>query len=170
MLANRSVLAAFAVTGFMFAPVPVHAQQSPEEAKANLAIWGNAIGTAFAPGFWEIETREIDESGKEPKVSRESDCINKYEGFKFGNSISEMASRLIDVADCTTYSEGRGSLNLKVACDGIGNRNRRSVVVSSGNYTNDEVNWTIEVRLEGSGKPKTKIIQIVARRIKATCP
>lgn len=167
MPSARILLAALTVAGFTLAPASAQAQQSKEAAKADIATWSQAIGTAFSPGYWEGAMQELDAAGNVISSEDKPDCIKEGESNQLGSSLGEMFTMMIDMADCTSTSGGAGSLNLKLECLAPGGK--RLVMTSDGTYSGDQVSWNFSFKGEGEGAPESRIMRMTARKTNTTC-
>lgn len=167
MPAPRTLLAALTVAGFALVPASAQAQQNKEAAKADIKTWGQAVSMAFSNGYWEGSMQELDAAGNVISTEEKPDCIKEGDGSKLGNSLSEMFTMIVDMADCTSTSGGAGSLSLKLECLAPGGK--RMALASEGTYGGDQVSWSVSFKGEGEGAPESRTMRMSARKTKATC-
>ncbi len=167
MTVSRTLLSALALGAFALVPAAAQAQQSKEAAKADIKTWGQAVGNAFSPGYWEGSMQELDGAGNVLSSEEKPDCIKLGEGSKLGTSLGEMFTMIVDMSDCTTTSGGVGSLNLKLECLAPGGK--RMVLASDGTYGGDQVTWNVSFKAEGEGAPESRMMRMSARKTKTTC-
>ena len=105
MPAFRTTLAALAFAGLALTGAPAQAQQSRESVKADVTAWGQAITSAFTPGYWEGQMQELDANGAVVNTEERPDCIKQGEYGKLGSSLSEMFMTIADMADSLSMSD-----------------------------------------------------------------
>lgn len=159
--------------GLSFAVVPALSQaqaptqpQTRESAKRDVAVWADAVDSAFTAGSWQASMEAVEGSGK-PQTESSTDCLEGNEMLSSFTALEDVFVSLIDNTDCTTQSGGKGSLALTLECQrGDGGRMR---FVSTGTSTTTSVDWTVSITSEGPGAFEPSRMTIRAKKVADQC-
>jgi Protein of unknown function (DUF3617) len=168
MAIPKRTLATLAALGLAFGSANAIAQNSDKTAvKADIANWSEAMSAAFTPGWWDGQMQAFDGDGKETESDSKPACIKPGEGNKMGQEVGGMFAKMVDNADCTSVSGGRGSLDLKLIC--ITPNQTRIEFESNGTYSDGAVDWTVKFVTDSKSKAEAGSMKVSARRIRKSC-